>query len=73
VTETPHNKTWKAHVTQEDGWYLITVPDLDVVTQARTQDEIHTMARDLVAITLDIDPENVHVDIAHKDEEEGQE
>jgi len=48
---------------REGPWWVITVPDLDIVTQARRIDQIEHMARDLIAIWLEVDPDSFDVDI----------
>src|SRR4051795_8047108 len=34
---------------REDGWWIVEIPVLDIVTQARRVDQIERMARDLIA------------------------
>jgi hypothetical protein len=46
--------TYTANVTLDGRFWLIRVPEIDRVTQARTVDEIELMARDLVAIMENI-------------------
>lgn len=51
-------------VAERDGdWWLITVPELDIVTQARRLDQIDHQARDLIATWLDVDYATVEVDV----------
>jgi glutamate dehydrogenase/leucine dehydrogenase len=56
-------KTYRAVAEREDGWWLITVPELDIVTQARRVDQIEHMARDLIAVWLEVDYATVAVDV----------
>ncbi len=41
-------------VTREGKWWMIAVPELDGLTQARRLSEVETMARSLIAVTLDV-------------------
>ena len=55
--------TYRAVAEREDGWWIITVPELDIVTQARRVDQIEHMARDLIAVWLEVDYDTVAVDV----------
>jgi hypothetical protein len=50
-------------VTREGRWWLISVPEIDGVTQARRLADVEKMARDLIAITLDLRLSEVAVDV----------
>jgi hypothetical protein len=54
-------------VTREGRWWLISVPQIDGVTQARRYADIEKMARDLIAITLDVRLSEVAVDVTFGD------
>jgi DNA-directed RNA polymerase specialized sigma24 family protein len=56
-------KIYRATVEREPGWWIISVPELDLVTQARRIRDIQHMATDLVAAWLDADPTDVRVEI----------
>lgn len=56
-------KIYRATVEREPGWWIISVPELDLVTQARRIRDIQHMATDLVAAWLDKDPADVRVEI----------
>ena len=61
--------TYKAEVTRaqkkgEGHWWMISVPEIDGVTQARKLEEVEVMARDLIAITLDVELDEVAVEIS---------
>lgn len=44
------------------GWWAISVPELrGVHSQARRLDQVEDMARDAIALMLDVDPEDVSV------------
>lgn len=54
---------YTANVTRDGRFWLIHVPEVDRHTQARRLREIDTMARDLVAIMTDKDPESIELDV----------
>jgi DNA-directed RNA polymerase specialized sigma24 family protein len=56
-------KIYKATVVREPGWWIISIPELDLVTQARRIRDIQHMATDLVAAWLDKDPVDVRVEV----------
>jgi predicted RNase H-like HicB family nuclease len=46
------------------NWWAISVPELKGVhTQARRLDQVATMAREAIALLLDIDPASINVDV----------
>ncbi|AID59194.1 hypothetical protein PBI_EMERSON_95 [Mycobacterium phage Emerson] len=47
----------------EEVHALIHVPEIDQWTQARSEDEIEPMARDLIATWLDVPVESVEVEV----------
>ncbi len=55
--------TYKATATREGRWWIITVPELDAVTQARNVAEIDVMARGLIAALLDVEEDSVAVNV----------
>lgn len=49
---------YRVEIVRDDGWWVISVPELrGVFSQARRRDEVEAMARDAVALYLDV-PEN---------------
>jgi len=56
-------RTYRAEVSLDDGWWMIHIVELDVVTQATSWDEVEMMARDLIACVLDLNIADVNVDI----------
>lgn len=56
-------KTYAATVTREGRWWMVAVPEIDGLTQARRIDEAELMARELIAVTLDIALEDVAVTV----------
>jgi hypothetical protein len=55
---------YSAIVTREGKWWMVTVPEIDRVTQARRLSETELMARELIAVTLDIPLDGVLVDVS---------
>ncbi|MHA6629053.1 hypothetical protein ACU61A_26760 [Pseudonocardia sichuanensis] len=55
--------TYTAHVTRSGRYWHIHIPEIDRVTQARNVGEIDVMARDLIAVMLDIEPDSFTVDV----------
>ena len=54
-------KTYEATVERDGKWWMISIPEIDGLTQARSLAEADKMARSLVAITLDEDPSTFDV------------
>lgn len=47
-------KNYDAVVTRDGRWWMIEVPEVDGLTQARRLDEVEKMAREYIAVTLDL-------------------
>lgn len=58
---------YEAKARRDGTLWFIEIPGLELVTQARTVKEIEEMARDVIAISLEVPPESfgVHVGIDH--------
>lgn len=57
-------KTYSAVCRRVGGWWAISVPELKGMhTQARRLDQVAAMAREAIALLLDIDPATVNVDV----------
>lgn len=54
---------YTAHVRRDGRWWMVEVPQIDGLTQARRLGEAGLMARELVAITLDIPVDEVEVEV----------
>lgn len=56
-------KTYRVDVERGQKYWLVRVPEVDRSTQARHLREVEAMARDLVAIMTDADPESFALDV----------
>ncbi|NQX15712.1 hypothetical protein [Rathayibacter sp. VKM Ac-2857] len=53
-----------AATAERDGrWWLITIPELDTVGQARTVDQVDAVAREVAALFLNVPEEDVSVTV----------
>ena len=50
-------------VKREDGWWMIHVPDIDAVSQARRLDKAESAARGLIGAWLDIPLDSFDIDL----------
>lgn len=50
-------------VTREGKWWMIRVPDLDILTQSKSLAGVETSAREAIAVTLDVPVEDVELDL----------
>ena len=53
--------TYTVSVTREGRWWIVRVPEIDQVTQARRLSEVTKAARELTAVTLDVPMSTVSV------------
>ena len=56
-------KTYRVIATQEERFWLLSVPELDIVTQARSLDRAEATVRDLIAVWLDIPADSFEVEV----------
>ena len=56
-------KTYRALATQEARFWLLSVPELDIVTQAKKLDRAEAIVRDLIAVWLDVPPDSFAVEV----------
>jgi DNA-directed RNA polymerase specialized sigma subunit len=63
VTQTSIRE-FAATAKREGRWWIITVPELDAVTQARNVREIDDMAIGLISALLDLEEEAIRVSVA---------
>jgi len=54
---------YRAQVTRDGRWWMISVSEIDGLTQARRLSEVELMARELIAVTLDLRLSEVAVDV----------
>jgi hypothetical protein len=57
-------KSYAVRVVREGRWWMIEIPELDGLTQARRLDEVEKMAREYIAVTLDVPLSQVAVSIS---------
>lgn len=57
-------KNFEAVVTREGRWWMIEIPELDGLTQARRLDEVERAAREYIAVTTDVPLSQVAVEIS---------
>jgi hypothetical protein len=56
-------KSYHATVTRDGKWWMIAIPGIDGLTQARRLSEAEKMAREYVAVSLDVPLESVAIDL----------
>lgn len=56
-------RTYKATAERDGRFWLVHVPEVERFTQARNLREVEPMARDLVAVMLDVDPDTIAIDL----------
>ncbi|MGX9348181.1 hypothetical protein [Microbacterium sp. KNMS] len=54
---------YTATATREGSWWMVSIPELDGLTQARRLAEAELMAREWIAATLDAELDDVSVDL----------
>lgn len=59
--------TYAAHVSRDGRWWMVHIPEIDGLTQARRIADVEQAARELVAVTLDVRLSEVAVDIRYED------
>lgn len=55
--------TYRVNVTREGKWWMVEIPELDELTQARRLSEAETMARDLIALRTITAPDSFDIDM----------
>ena len=55
---------YRVEVTREGKWWMVSVPELDGLTQARRLEDASAMAREYIAVTLDIPTSDVELNVA---------
>ncbi|MDQ2838454.1 MAG: HicB family toxin-antitoxin system [Actinomycetota bacterium] len=59
--------SYRANVSREGKWWMVSIPELGELTQARRLSEVELMARELIAVNLDVPLSTVQVDVALAD------
>nr|WP_256982958.1 HicB family toxin-antitoxin system [Rhodococcus sp. 06-418-1B] len=54
--------TYKVEVTRDGKWWMIAIPELDALTQARRIEDVPTMARELIALEAGVALADVAID-----------
>jgi uncharacterized protein (UPF0216 family) len=57
---------YDAVVTRDGKWWMIEVLELEVITQALSEDEVEYMATDLIVAWLDVEPDTFSVNLIDK-------
>jgi hypothetical protein len=55
---------YRVEVTRDGKWWMVAIPEIDGLTQARRLEEAPLMARDYIAISLEVPIEEVEVAVA---------
>jgi hypothetical protein len=55
---------YRVEVTREGKWWMVAIPELDGLTQARRLEEAPLMAREFIAVALDVALSDVAVNVA---------
>lgn len=56
-------KVYRVQVTREGKWWMVAVPEIDGLTQARRLSEAEGMAKDYIAVTLNIPRDSFDVNV----------
>ncbi|MEU4195731.1 hypothetical protein AB0E69_27775 [Kribbella sp. NPDC026611] len=57
-------KTYEVTVSRDGRWWMVSIPELDGLTQARRLDEVEQMAREYIALATDVPLSRVAVEVA---------
>ncbi|MBH0007812.1 hypothetical protein [Salinibacterium sp. SWN1162] len=60
---TPAKQSYIATARKDGDWWLIEVPELDAVGQARSVTECTTVAREIIGLCLDVEPKIIDVTV----------
>jgi hypothetical protein len=56
-------RSFTAFAEREGRWWIVTIRELDRVTQARRLEQVEPMARDLIALWLEVDPTSFDITV----------
>lgn len=59
-------RTLEANAYKEGKWWMISIPEIDGLTQSKSFEKIPEQAADLAAISLDVPAEQVAINVAYK-------
>ena len=59
--------SYAVQVSRDGRWWMIHIPEVDGLTQARRVADVEQAARELVAVTLDVKFSEVAVDVNYED------
>ncbi|GAA1572760.1 hypothetical protein GCM10009804_31630 [Kribbella hippodromi] len=57
-------KTYGVTVSRDERWWMVSIPEIEGLTQARRLDEVERMAREYVAVTTDVPLSAVAVEVS---------
>lgn len=56
---------YEAEVTRDGRWWMVSVPELGLLTQARAAGEVELMAREVIAVSLGVPVDSAGVEVVH--------
>ncbi|OZE81381.1 HicB family toxin-antitoxin system [Rhodococcoides fascians] len=56
------SKTYTVSITRDGKWWMIAVPELDALTQARRIDDVATAAKELIALETGVSLSDVEIE-----------
>ncbi|MGH3095493.1 MAG: hypothetical protein ACRDMV_05770 [Streptosporangiales bacterium] len=55
--------TYRVNVYREEGFWMVQIPELDLLTQARRLDEVERMARSIISLDQEVESDSFTVSI----------
>lgn len=65
MTTTKNVRTLEATAYKEGKWWMVSIPEIDGLTQCKTIEKIPEQAADLAAVILDVPADQVAVNVAY--------
>lgn len=59
-------RTLEANAYKEGKWWMVSIPEIDGLTQCKTIDQIPAQAADLAAISLDVPADQVAINVSYR-------
>ena len=56
-------KTYGVTARKDGRWWIVSIPELDAVGQARNAAEIQEVAREIIGLWLDVEPNSFDIDL----------